>query len=306
MGSSDARPAAILKNAFLTGVAVIVPLLITLIVLAIAFNYVYVYLDLLSDAVLPFSPRISIPGYGVLGRELLVEVATPIVLFALILLVGLTANSSRYGELAVSYFDRVIERVPGVGAVYESFRRMSDVMLDSDGEHFQEVVLVEFPTEGVYALAFVTSRTPSSIADPIEESDHREDAGETRTVFLPMAPNPVMGGHVVFVPGSRVVEVDMTVEEGIRALVTSGVAIEESIGEEGGVSPAVSPNPLREFSMVDRLEERLDRDDLRSRDRGNVVNAVLDPDSAVDADAGAESEDRTDTDRTEPDEPSET
>ncbi|WP_430505442.1 DUF502 domain-containing protein [Haloparvum sp. PAK95] len=247
MADDSPRIVSELRNAFLTGVAVIVPLLITLIVLAIAFNYIYVYLDLFSDVILPFSPRVHVPHYGVVEREVLVEVTTPLVLLVLILLVGLTANSSRYGELAVDYFDYVIERIPGIGSVYQSFRQMSDVMIDSETENFQDVVLVEYPTDGSYTIAFVTSETPQSIAGPVGESD-------MKTLFMPMAPNPVMGGYVIFVREDRVVDVDLTVEEGIRALVTSGVALTEATG---GVS-GVSESKLREISMIDQVEQRLD------------------------------------------------
>ena len=236
-----------LRNAFLTGVAVIVPLLITLIVLAIAFNYIYVYLDLISDVILPFSPRVDLPRFGVIEREVLVEVTTPLVLLLVILLVGLTVNSSRYGQRAVDYFDYVIERIPGIGSVYESFRRMSDVMIDSETENFQDVVLVEYPTDGSYTIAFVTSETPRSITGPVGESD-------MKTLFMPMAPNPVMGGYVVFVREDRIVDVDLTVEEGIRALVTSGVALTEATG---GV-PGGSEGKLRDISMIDRVEQRLE------------------------------------------------
>ncbi|SEH48038.1 Uncharacterized membrane protein [Halopenitus malekzadehii] len=245
-----------LRRGFLTGVAVIVPLMVTIIVLTIAFNYVYQYLDLFSDAILPFSPRISVPIVGVIGREPLVEITTPFVLLLVILGVGLTVNSSRYGALAVDYFDYLIERVPGVGSVYESFRRMSDVMLDSDGENFQEVVLVEFPTEETYTLAFVTSHTP----DPIADAADRGGEG-MRTLFMPMAPNPVMGGHVLFVPESRIVDIDLTVEEGIQALVTSGVAIGDDV-DGGGIGRAgtagVSAETLQDLSRLGRVEQRLD------------------------------------------------
>ncbi|QHS16290.1 DUF502 domain-containing protein [haloarchaeon 3A1-DGR] len=244
-----------LRRGFLTGVAVLVPLVITLIVLTIAFNYVYHYLDLFSNAILPFSPRIVVPFVGAIGRELLVEIATPIVLFLIILGVGVAVNASRYGALAVDYFDHLVERVPGIGAVYESFRRMSDVMLESDGENFQEVVLVEFPTDDTYTLAFVTSRTPAAIAEPA--GNEREGM---RTLFMPMAPNPVMGGHVLFVPESRIVDVDLTVEEGIQALVTSGVAIGDEAGADAGggsTSDGVAAETLRDLSRLDHVEQRM-------------------------------------------------
>ncbi|QUO48774.1 DUF502 domain-containing protein [Halorubrum ruber] len=212
----------LLRRAFLTGIAVIVPAVITLAVLAFAFNAVYDYLDAFSSAIIAVSPGTGLPVIGAVSRELAIEIATPVVFVAAILLIGAAVESSRYGEQAVNYVDYAVERVPGVGSVYQGFRQMSDAMLESDGGNFREVVLVEFPTAEAYTLAFVTSETPAAIAD------HADSEGEgMRTLFMPMAPNPVMGGHVVFVPERRIVDVELTVDEGIRALVTSGVALEE-------------------------------------------------------------------------------
>ncbi|SFR31002.1 DUF502 domain-containing protein [Halorubrum sodomense] len=220
--TDESSGAELLRRAFLTGVAVIVPAVITLIVLTFVFNAVYNYLDVFSSAVVAVSPGNGLPVISVISRELAIEIATPIVFVGLILLIGAGVESSRYGERAVDYVDDAVERLPGVGSVYQGFRQMSDAMLDSDGGNFREVVLVEFPTEDTYTLAFVTSETPAVIAD------HADSEGEgMRTLFMPMAPNPVMGGHVVFVPDRRVVDVELTVDEGIRALVTSGVALEE-------------------------------------------------------------------------------
>jgi len=215
-----------LRRALLTGVAVIVPSVITLAVLGVVFNAIYDYLDAFSSAIVPVLP----PGTLPVGREIAIEVATPVVFVGSILLIGIVVESTRYGQRAVDYADYAIEQIPGVGSVYEGFRQMSDAMLESDGGNFREVVLVEFPTEGSYTLAFVTSDTPETIAAPAE-------SGKMRTLFMPMAPNPVMGGHVLFVPERRIVEVDLTVEEGIRALVTSGVALERAAAEADGVSP---------------------------------------------------------------------
>ncbi len=288
MADESPRARDELRNGFLTGVAVIVPLLITLIVLAIAFNYIYTYLDLFSDVILPFESQVTVPGVGPIQQEVLVELATPVVLLLLILVVGLTANSSRYGQRAVDYFDYVIERIPGVGSVYESFRQMSDVMLESDDQNFQEVVLVEFPTEGVYTTAFVTSETPETISDPVGR-------GDMTTLFMPMAPNPVMGGHVVFVPNDRIVEIDMTVEEGIRALVTSGVAVSEATGGEVGV-PA---SRLRGLSTFEEVEGWFDPGnvadeerpaDATATERTSHYDRAVDPEQAQTPDSIAERE----------------
>ena len=215
-----------LRRALLSGIAVIVPSVITLAVLGVVFNAIYDYLNAFSAAIMP---AVS-PGTLPIGREIAIQIATPVVFVESILCIGIVVESTRYGQRAVDYVDYAIEQIPGVGSVYQGVRQMSDAMVESDGGNFQEVVPVEFPTERSYTLAFVTSETPDAVAAPTE-------SGEMRTLFTPMAPNPVMGGHVRFVPERQIVEVGLTIEEGIRALVTSGVALERAATETDGVSP---------------------------------------------------------------------
>ncbi|MFA1612099.1 DUF502 domain-containing protein [Halobellus rubicundus] len=217
----------VLREAFISGLAVVVPLVITVAVFLFLFNTVYQYISLFSDLVLSLPVVSLIPAVLNVSPETVLEAAVPVVVFGAVLAVGLVVNSSRYGERAVEYFDYVMAQVPGVGSVYESFRRMSDVMIESDAENFREVKLVEFPHEDAYTLGFVTTETPEALR---AAAGH----GEMLTLFLPMAPNPVMGGHLVHMPAERVMDVDLTVEEGIQAIVTSGVAM--SGGDDAGLS----------------------------------------------------------------------
>ncbi|MDS0294660.1 DUF502 domain-containing protein [Halogeometricum luteum] len=221
---------ALFREALISGIAVIVPLVVTAVVVLFLFNAIYRYLNLLSDVVVETPAVTVIPGVLNVSRETMVELLAPALLFVFVLFVGLVVNSSRYGERAVGHFDYVMTQIPGVGSVYDSFRRMSDVMLDSDAQNFREVKLVEFPHEGAYTLGFVTTDTPDVLSTPVGHPD-------MKTLFLPLAPNPVMGGHLVHLPADRVIDVDMTVEEGIRTVVTSGVAVSDSgAGSDAGLS----------------------------------------------------------------------
>lgn len=202
-----------LRTALITGIAVVVPVLITIYVLTVA---VGILTQVLGPFVQVFE-QLGVPGFG---SQLLVELLAVIVLLGVTVLIGLLATFQR-GQRAISYFDLLVERVPGLGSVYKSFRKMSDVLIESDSENFQSVVLVEFPHNETYTLGFKTTDSPEEItAATAEES--------LVTLFLPLAPNPVMGGHLAHVPADRVHEVDMTVEEGMRTVVTTGVGVGES------------------------------------------------------------------------------
>jgi len=233
----------------LTGVALTIPLFVTLLVLGFLINT-------LSNVLDPF----VMFAFELTGSRLelsetpkyLVKVVATLVLFLGVLSIGVVAERRSSPGRIESTFTATMERIPGLGSIYSSFDEMSEMLLDSDTQSFQEVVLVEHPTPESYTVAFVTASTP----DEIEQAT---DSGEMVTLFMPMAPNPVMGGHVVHVPTSRVYDVDMTVEEGIRSIVTSGVAIGENgegvpLGGSGATADSSYPPHLGYHAGGDHRE----------------------------------------------------
>ncbi|WP_224268768.1 DUF502 domain-containing protein [Haloprofundus salinisoli] len=259
-----------LTDAVVSGVAVVIPLVITLFVFMVALDAISQYLDILSDYLVQLPWISEVPTARYVNRELAIELLTPVVLAGIILFVGFVVEGSKYGERAVDYFDAVLGAVPGVGAVYESFRQMSDVVLESDVRNFRDVKLVEFPADGVYTLGFVTTETPPRLTDA---TDH----DEMLTMFLPLAPNPVVGGHLVHLPTSKVHDVEMTVEEGIRAIVTSGVAIGPA--SEGDVG--LSESQLRSLSAIEASAEPKRR--TNGEDETDSLNDGLGSDADGDA-----------------------
>ncbi|MFH5843384.1 DUF502 domain-containing protein [Haladaptatus sp. CMAA 1909] len=204
-----------LREMALTGVTVVVPLLITLYVVVVLLKFV-------RNMLLPLLSYVPVDSVFVLGG-----IATGGILL-LILAVGFLAHSP-FGERAIDNFDYAISQIPGLGTVYRSFRRMGDAMVESDEDHFRDVKLLEFPTDDTYTFAFVTAETPEEITDATGQTD-------MTTVFLPMAPNPVMGGFVVNVPTDDLVDIDVPLEVAFRAIVTSGVGLDEMDSHTGGLS----------------------------------------------------------------------
>jgi uncharacterized membrane protein len=231
-----------LRGAFLTGVSIVVPVIITVYVLSIA-------VDFLFDAL---SPMVGVmESLGIAGQEgaLLARALSVFLLVGAIFVTGLVTRF-RFGKRAVGYFDGVVEAIPGVGAVYTSFRQMGNVLLDSDNNSFREVYLVEFPYDDSYVLGFQTADTLEDIENTVEE--------DMKTVFLPLAPNPMMGGFLAHVPKERLIEVDMTVEEGVRSIATLGIATSTEDEDRKDV-----PIDLREVveRHVDTSEDEKKRED---------------------------------------------
>jgi len=233
---SPTRLRTTVRQALLTGVALTIPLIVTLLVIGFLVNT----LSNVLDPVVGFAFQLS--GSSLQAAETpayLVKLVAVVVLLVTIFCIGFVAERRSGQGRIESMFDATMERIPGVGSIYTSFDEMSQMLLDSDTQSFQEVVLVEHPTADSYTIAFVTASTP----DSIERATGHDGMV---TLFMPMAPNPVMGGHVVHVPAERVHDVEMTVEEGLRSIVTSGVAI----GETGVGAPLDGTDAQAEASTA--------------------------------------------------------
>ncbi|WP_331235517.1 DUF502 domain-containing protein [Natronorarus salvus] len=229
-------------DAFLAGVAVIVPLIVTLYIL-------WIGLQFLGRALTPLASLLVWAGFeglidslpivgllvelGIYGSAIaaITEFVAFVVLIGVILLVGSMAKH-RAGERAIQVFDYAIARIPGVGTLYTSFRRVGDMMASDTIEEFEGVKLVEFsPT--VHVLGFETNAAPPAVTDAMATDD-------VIAIFIPFAPNPVTGGFLTYMPRDRVTDLDMTVEDAVRNVITSGIAGEEASEKSLGVGPASS------------------------------------------------------------------
>jgi len=261
------------QQTLLTGIAITIPVIVTLYILTVV-------LDFVSGALDPFIALLR--WFGIIEQfervrfvSLLIEVGVYpyvvdfftelvalIVLFLLVAAIG-TVGRNRYGERLIDVFDFAITSIPGVGTVYKSFRRMGDVMLDEGGENFQDIKLVQCFEEDVYVLGFVTSESPETI----ETSTGHDDMV---SMFLPLAPNPVTGGLLTYVPESDVYDIDMTVEEGVRSILTSGVATGRGVEE----SAQLTMDDLKRVTDLDW------RESIRTDDGDGDTDADADGESS--------------------------
>ncbi|WP_336327253.1 DUF502 domain-containing protein [Halovenus sp. HT40] len=200
-----------LRDGLIRGVVLTVPLALTLIILGFIANFIFSRLKPLVSVVETVFGLPNIPTWAV-------EIVVLITLIGLILFIGLISLEWKNFNRVENAFDGLMTSIPGVGPIYSSFNEMSELLLDSQSQSFKDVKLVEYPTDDSYAIAFVTADTP----EHIEEATGHD---EMVTLFMPMAPNPVMGGFVISVSRERVVEVDLSVQQGIQAIVTSGVGL---------------------------------------------------------------------------------
>jgi uncharacterized membrane protein len=191
-----------LKQIFLTGLAVTVPIGLTLYIL---FFLIDIMDGLLKIIPLRYHPDtllgIHIPGLGT------------IVTVILIFICGLI-TASYVGNKIVQSGEDLLYRIPFVRNIYQAIKRFSDTMVMDRRSSFKRVVLVEFPRKGLYTIGFVTGKPNWEI---------KREAGENLiSVFLPTTPNPT-SGYLIILPESELVEVGMSVEEALTYIISVGI-----------------------------------------------------------------------------------
>lgn len=192
-----------LRAYFLTGVIVTAPISITIFLVwqFLAFLDTHVA-GLVPDrynpeTYLPF----SLPGLGLL------------LMLAFLTLVGmLTAGLA--GRTLVRMGERLLSRMPVVRGVYGTLKQIFETVLAQKSRSFREVVLIEYPRRGIGAIGFVTGPTRGEIQARTEE--------DMVNVFLPTTPNPT-SGFLLFVPKGDLIHLDMTIEEGIKMVISGGI-----------------------------------------------------------------------------------
>ena len=187
-----------------TGLLVIVPGAITIAVL----NWIVGLLDQ-TLLILPASWQpdrllgFHMPGFGVL------------LTLAILLVVGATASNFA-GRKLVQWGDALVSRIPVVRSIYSSVKQVSDTVFSESGNAFRTAVLVQWPREGVWTVAFVTGAPNGEVAAYLRD--------EFVSVYVPTTPNPT-GGYFVMVRKSDCVELDMSVDAALRYIVSMGVVV---------------------------------------------------------------------------------
>jgi uncharacterized membrane protein len=195
-----------IRRWLLAGLLVLVPLAITLAVL----NWIVGTLDqtLLilpgawhPDKLLGF----HIPGFGVL------------LTLAIVLLMGAIA-SNFFGKRLVQWGNSLLSRIPIVRSIYSSVKQVSDTLFSENGNAFRKALLVQWPREGVWTIAFVTGVPGGDAANYLR--------GDYLSVYVPTTPNPT-GGYFVMLKTSDCIELKMSVDEALKYIVSMGVVVPE-------------------------------------------------------------------------------
>ena len=191
-----------LKKYFITGLLIWLPLAITYMVIS--------WIVGTLDAILLWLPEeyqpsrylgVHIPGVGVIASLLLV------------FFTGLVA-ANVIGQKLVKLWEALLARIPVVKSIYYSVKQVSDTVFSSSGQAFRKALLVQYPREGVWTIAFLTGQPGGDAAEHLR--------GDYVSVYVPTTPNPT-SGFFLMMRRSEVVELDMSVDDALKYIISMGV-----------------------------------------------------------------------------------
>ena len=192
----------LIKRYFITGLLIWVPVVITLWVLNLLVSTMDQTLLLLPYALRTESwLGVHIPGLGVL--------LTLLVVF----LTGVFA-ANMIGQRLVAFWEGLLLRIPVVNSIYNGVKQVSDTLFSPTGQAFRKALLVQWPREGMWTIAFLTGTPGGDVANHLP--------GDYLSIYVPTTPNPT-GGYFVIVRRSDVIELDMTVDAALKYIVSMGV-----------------------------------------------------------------------------------
>ncbi len=144
-----------------------------------------------------------IPGFGVL------------LALAILLALGATA-SNFFGNKLVNWWHALLNRIPIVRSIYSGVKQVSDTLFSESGNAFRKAVLVQWPRENVWTIAFVTGSPGGDVVNHLQ--------GDYLSVYVPTTPNPT-GGYFVMLKTSECIELKMSVDEALKYIVSMGVVV---------------------------------------------------------------------------------
>ena len=202
-----------LKKYFITGLLIWVPLGITLWVLHLLVSTMDQTLLLLPEQFQTESwLGFHVPGMGV--------VMTLIV----VLVTGLIA-ANFLGQHLLRFWEGTLGRIPVVKSIYNSVKQVSDTLFTSDGHAFRKALLVQYPRAGSWTIAFLTGQPGGDVVNHLR--------GEYWSVYVPTTPNPT-SGFFLMMPKADVIELDMSVDEALKYIISMGVVAPGGNGRRNG------------------------------------------------------------------------
>lgn len=197
-----------MRKYFITGLLILVPLAITAWVLSLVINTMDQSLLFVPERWQPHTLiGFDIPGLGTLLTVLIV------------FLTGLLTNNL-VGNYVVRMWEKLLKRIPLVNSLYSSVKQVSDTLFSSSGNAFRKAVLIPYPHQNSYTIAFLTGTPGGDVKNHL--------VGDYVSVYVPTTPNPT-SGFFLMMARKDVVELDMPIDAALKYIVSMGVVAPDSV-----------------------------------------------------------------------------
>lgn len=190
-----------IKQLFINGLFAILPIVVTIYVLYLVISF----LDNILGGFVELIIGKSIPGVGLVAS------------IGLIIFMGFIVTNY-LGSKLIKLGEKLLEKIPIISNIYFGVKQIINAFSIQGKEMFNKVVLVEYPRKGTYALGFITGECKGEVQD--------RTSAELINVFIPTTPNPT-SGMLILVPNEEIIYLDMTVEEGLKLIVSAGIVVPE-------------------------------------------------------------------------------
>ena len=198
-----------IKNYFFTGVIVAAPVAITI---YMSYHLV-IWINEVTKKLIPQQWKIgdfvpyAVPGLGLL------------LLILVLLFIGML-TTGYIGKFFVRLGEKIIRKMPVISSIYSLLKQIFETFLSQKSRSFNEVDMVDYPRKGLWSIAFVSNNdTGGEIADRTGQ--------KILSIFVPTTPNPT-SGFLIFVPENDVIKLDMSVEDGIKYVISCGIVTPET------------------------------------------------------------------------------
>ena len=214
-----------MKKYLVAGLLVWLPLAITLWVLLWLLGAVDGLFNWLLTGIAAVTPLSMKAGIDQLRN---VPGLSVLVMAVLLVATGVFATNI-FGQWWVRQWDRLLGKIPIVKSIYSSVKQVSDTLFSSSGNAFREAVLVQYPRQGSWTIAFVTGRPGGEVAAHLP--------GDFISVYVPTTPNPT-SGFFLMMPRADVRELQMSVDQALKYVISMGVVAPAGNGEPAAALPA--------------------------------------------------------------------
>ena len=200
-----------LRNNFLTGLAVIIPVFITT-------YLIWSTIGIVDSWVLPLIPEkyaidkfigIDVKGIGV-------------IIFLLFTVFIGSLTKGYFGRTILKSVESLVDRMPVVRSIYNGIKQIAETVFSQSNNSFERACLVEYPRKGIWAVAFVSTKTKGEVSEKIGKNK------ELFSIFLPTTPNPT-SGFLLFLPEKDIIFLDMTVEDAAKLVISAGLVTPKNI-----------------------------------------------------------------------------